>query len=125
MRGVRLVDLEASEMLDVIHALFEEDNMAQSAEEFEARGKMRNALYRDLYGRTIRYGAATNDTTSDISEDPEESLLDDDLTMDSGVNAFDPLKREVKEPPKPYIPPTQFDPDGALPFGSVLDAPMG
>jgi hypothetical protein len=42
-------------------------------------------------------------------------------SADDGLTPFNPRNKDVK----PYIPPTEVDPDSYNPFGSVLDAPIG
>lgn len=92
--------MEMSQMLDVVHYLFEEDARFSSAEEAQAVSEFRATIYGLLYGTTYKYRtkASLGSTTGGG-------------TADGGV--------------KPYIPPTDFDPDMGLPFGSTLDAPFG
>ncbi len=89
-------------MLDVVHYFFEEDSRYSSPEEAESISAVRTSLYESLYNQTYRYKIKSNINrgNSDYSySDPNEV--------------------------KPYIPPTEFDPDSANPFGGVLDAPIG
>lgn len=88
-------------MLDVVHYLFEEDARYISAEEAESVSAIRTSIYGRLYGTTYRY-----QTKSKLSK----------KNMDSSFS--DP--NEVK----PYMAPTEFNPNSANPFGSVLDAPI-
>lgn len=100
--GLRLADMEMRDMLDVVHYLFEDDSRYSSAEEAESVSATRTSIYGRLYGTTYRYqikSKARNNNASDTYSDPNVV--------------------------KPYIPPTEFDPDSANPFGSVLDAPIG
>lgn len=89
-------------MLDVVHYLFEEDSRYRSQEEAESVSAVRTQVYEVLYGTTYRYkmGKSRNNTTG----------VSSDALSDSAV--------------KPYIPPTEFDPDSLSPFGSVLEAPV-
>jgi len=91
--------MEMSQMLDVIHYFFEQDARFSTAEEAEAVSEFRATIYGLLYGTTYKYRRKNvqGGTVGTASSD--------------GV--------------KPYIPPTDFDPDMGLPFGSTLDAPMG
>lgn len=91
-------------MLDVLHFFFEEDSRFASAEEAEAVSAGRTTLYRDLYNVEYKYKLKARPGKSSSSN--EFSYSDPD---------------EVK----PYIPPTEFDPDSFNPFGEVLDAPIG
>jgi hypothetical protein len=103
--------MESSEMLDVIHYLFEDDMRFTTGEEAEAQSKLRVELYR-LYGKEYEYGSAKSGTTYG----GRAYVSSDD------VGDFDASPVDVK---KPYVAPTQFNPESANPFGSVLDAPLG
>jgi hypothetical protein len=97
--GLNLGEMEMSQMLDVIHYLFEEDSRYTTAEEAEALSEMRTALYGVLYGTTYNYRVKV-DKSGNSSGMPGNAT-------------------------KPYIPPTDFDADSPLPFGSLLDSPLG
>lgn len=90
-----------ADMLDVIHFLFEEDSRYISQEEVESVSAMRTQIYETLYGVSYNYkvkkSARSNSTSTGIS----------------GI-----------EETKPYIPPTEFDPQASNPFGSALEAPL-
>lgn len=100
MNGIRLEALEASDFLDVVHYFFEEDASFSTPEEAVATTKMRKRFYQTFYESDYVYG---------ISEEElkkyESTGVDED-----GV--------------KPYIPPTEFNPDAVSPFGATLDAPI-
>lgn len=87
-----------SQMLDVVHYFFEQDSRFSTAEEAEAVSEFRATIYGLLYGTTYKYRrkSAQGGAGGTASSD--------------GV--------------KPYIPPTDFDPDMGLPFGGTLDAPF-
>lgn len=87
-------------MLDVVHYFFEEDARYSSAEEAEAVTRMRSQIYSGLYGTTYKYAVKTN-----VSPGASGSV--DDMAL------------------KPYVPPTEVDIDSPMPYGSVLDAPIG
>ena len=103
--------MESSEMLDVLHYFFEDDLRYGSGDEAKAQDKLRKELYR-LYGRDYKYGSSSPGTTyggrAYVSSD--------------GVDSFDVSPVDAR---KPYVAPTQFNPESANPFGSVLDAPLG
>ena len=114
MAGIKLEELETRDMLDVLHYLFEEDLSIYSAEHFEAKNKTRKVLYPTLLGKPYKYSSA------------EASNYDYGLDdLDDPLEPFDPnqkISREVK----PYMPPTNFNPDAQNPFGRVLrEAPLG
>ena len=113
MSGLQISELSSSEMLDVIHVLFEEDfTSAVSGEHIDAKNKIRKIMYKEFYDRTYTYGGSSND----YSEEPKGSQMDY-----SDVTPFDPKKAAVK----PFVPATNFDENSPKPFGRVLDAPLG
>lgn len=98
--GLDLGEMDMSQMLDVVHFFFEDDSRYSTAEEAEAVSEFRSTIYGVLYGTTYRYRVNSS-----------KSGKGSGLSADGGV--------------KPYIPPTEFDPDTGLPFGDALDAPFG
>lgn len=101
--GLRLADMELRDMLDVVHYFFEQDSRYSSAEEAESVSSMRTTLYRQLYKTTYRY--------------PVKATANNSSSASNEYNDLDEVK--------PYIPPTEFNPDSYNPFGQVLDAPIG
>lgn len=99
-------------MVDVLHYYFEEDLSVVSQEEVAAKSESRSVIYRTLYGTTYKYKV---DTGSNRQTTASGSSSFDDLVP------FDPSNSVTK----PYVPPTDFDPEMAKPFGTVLDAPLG
>jgi len=107
--------MEASDMIDVIHYLFEEDMNMSSGEQAEAKEEVRKSLYSTLYGTTYNYTSdASRSKNTFIEEDDGEQFVNE-------LKPFDPLA----PPTKPYVSPTRFDPNSTKPFGSALDAPIG
>jgi hypothetical protein len=91
-----------ADMVDVIHYLFEEDSRYRSQEEVESVSAVRTQVYESLYGTTYLYKVNKKSGTSNSAS--------------SGVSDLDEIK--------PYIPPTEFDPNSVNPFGSALEAPL-
>jgi len=117
MSGIRLGNMKASDMLDVLHYLFEEDNSYSSEEQMKSKLHLRETLYENLYHRTYKYKLKNSGTTSRSyvpaeGDDDEEEIL----------APFNPKERK---PTKEYISPTKFNPDAARPFGTILDPPVG
>ena len=83
-------------MLDVIHFFFEEDYRFVSQEHAVISSRARTKLYKVLYDKTYSYGVAEDD---------------DFDSSNTGV--------------KPYMEPTDFDPESSTPFGQTLDQPFG
>jgi len=110
LSGIALLKMDASDMLDVVHYMFEDDLRVSSAEEAEAVSKIRETMYPLLYGRPYKSLFTSSNTKYNMN------------TASSG-----PIPT-VSTPPgserKPYIPPTQFDPDSPVPFGEKLDSPL-
>jgi len=89
-------------MLDVIHFFFEEDSRYRSQEEIQAVSAIRTQVYESLYGVSYPYKVNSSSTNrSDFSETDDIDSV------------------------KPYIPPTDFDPESANPFGRTLEPPIG
>jgi hypothetical protein len=90
--------MEASDMMDVIHFFYEEDLHYSNIEEARWLDAKRKHIYKELYDEEYKYYS-----TSDVA--------DQEASEDGGAV-------------KPYVPPTEFDPERPNPFGSVLDAPI-
>lgn len=97
-------------MVDLIHYFFEADSRYDSGEQAEAVSKMRNSLYL-LYGQTYKYGGSSSGQPGGRAYVDGDYKFSDDPLASQGL--------------KPYVPPTEFNPDSAMPFGGVLDAPIG
>jgi hypothetical protein len=112
-------------MLDVIHFFMEEDLVRfESGEQMEAASKTRSSIYEIFYQRTYAYGVKSSGSSSRSGSGtyadgspiglPEDDFLD-----------LEPFNPEVKNAKKPYMQPTKFNPDSALPFGKDIDSPLG
>ena len=100
MSGLHLASMEASDMLDVLHYLFEEDLRVSSGEEAKAVEESRKLIYSTLYNRPYKYARTQGRSTS------------------NGGDSFDdfaPITPYTPNARKSYIPPTEFDPDSGLP----------
>ena len=116
MSGLRLGDLESTDMLDVIHYLMEEDMFTASKEESDNKSAIRTVFYREFSGKEYAYKSSS--TASNQILPP----LDEEF----GIELFDPNSKDrpIKTKPKPYVPPTNLNSDSYLPFGNKLDAPL-
>lgn len=111
-------------MLDVIHFLFEDDMAAASGEQAEARSAVREILYRNFYDREYKYKSKSSSGSSGRSGYSGPTYADGSpIDAVDDLQPFDPM--DQARPTKSYIPPTEFNPDAALPFGKDLDAPLG
>jgi hypothetical protein len=114
--------MEASDMLDVLHYFFEDDLNYSTPEQAEARDKMRNSLYGQLYQTTYRYATGANSNANAKARD--FSIEDEEVQpvelKERKIDSFNPAV-----PPKPYVAPTAVNPNAARPFGNVIDAPLG
>jgi hypothetical protein len=113
VNGLRLEEMELSDMLDVVHYFYEDDLNYASVEQAQMTDARRITIFKQLYGTEYKYAsdevknrAAGNSSTFDFD-------FDDTVP-------FDPTKAETK----PYIPPTEVDGSSFNPFGDVLDAPI-
>jgi hypothetical protein len=108
-------------LLDVIHYYFEVDHQMASAEEAESKSNIRTALYSNFYNITYKYPYKSSDKGYNYSNTTAsgQPLADGYV----GTDVADPLNE--KEPTKPFVPPTEFNPDSPNPFGGTLDPPAG
>ena len=102
VQGIHLADMEASDMLDVLHYYFEEDTNFITQEHAMYTDTRRKSLYKVFYETEYKYGASTGESVKTYTSD-----TGDEYTS------------------KSYVPPTEFNPESSLPFGDVLDAPLG
>jgi hypothetical protein len=108
--GLRLERMPAQDMLDVLHFYFETDNLGEK-EEQEAKLKMRQRIYTQLYDRSYTWGDDTGGREFGTQE-----VASGDVYAGGG---------QPKLTHKPYIPPTPVNANAAKPYGNVLDAPLG
>lgn len=119
LRGLQLREMPASDMVDVIHYLFEEDINYTSGEQADARSKSRSSMYSELYGGSYSYGVTRK--KEGYNYDNGSSVPTDGYYEDDDIKPYDP----DREPLKPYIPPTDFDERTGLPLDNkILDAPL-
>jgi len=129
---IDLANMEGADMLDVLHYYFEQDLVSSSSFESEARVKVRENLYRELYKTEYSYGyllpgnpdtdgdtnnvvklnSASGDRQIPFDVEPEDNLSD--------IEPFSPKRKSVK----PFVPATNFNGESEVPFGNILDAPM-
>lgn len=116
MSGVNLREMEAIDMLDVLHYLFESDSTVQSQEEFDSKQKVREVLYPLIYNEKYAYHSQNSKPNYDFDN------VDFSEEEQANIN-FSPTKSNTT---KPYMPPTDFNPDAPNPFGSALrETPLG
>lgn len=104
-------------MLDVMHFLFEEDLQASSEEEAKAKTQVRSVLYKDLYNQTYKYGVRDAGQSYNYS--------DNNYPSDGFAGKNDSIPDPIKPPTKAYVPTTDFNVDSPLPFGKIVDPPLG
>ena len=116
LNGINLKELEVSDMLDVIHYLFEQDATVSSEAEFETKNSVRDVIYETVYERKFAYSSKK----SKDFDNAENSYSSEPFDKDGN---YIPNKTNYV---KPYVPPTNFDPDSENPFGGTLrEAPLG
>jgi hypothetical protein len=107
--------MDVSDMVDVLHFFFEEDMMhISTAEQEEAITNMRKSLY-EMYGRTYSYGVKKQGSSSG-----SRAYITEDYDSPNDI-PFDPANQDTK----PFVEAPDFNPDSSMPFGSILDAPIG
>lgn len=87
-------------MLDVFHFFFEDDHRYQTPEEAKGVEAIRAAIYETMYRKNYKYkvSGSVNNNTSGFAYNSNET--------------------------KPYIPPTEFDPEVGLIFGNNVESPL-
>jgi len=113
VNGLRLEEMELSDMLDVIHYFYEEDMNYASVEQAQMADARRITIFKQLYGTEYRY-ASTESKNRLAASDSNFDFDFDDLAP------FDPNNAETK----PFIPATEVDENSHNPFGDILDAPI-
>jgi hypothetical protein len=109
--GLDLKTMNAADMVDVLHYFFEEDSHYLSEIQSDTRSNLRTSLYKTMYNTTYKYA---------VSRQPDRSRNFDSDDFDTDL---DPFGDDIKET-KPYVPPTNFNPDSTNPFNGLLDAPL-
>ncbi len=107
---MRLERMPAQDMLDVLHYLFESDAIG-TEEEQDAKHRLRSTLYGQLYER---------DYSWDVGRKSQDASGQEFGTQEVGGS---PTHARLTH--KPYIPPTPVNADSVMPYGNVLDAPLG
>jgi hypothetical protein len=118
-QGVDLESLDGPVMVDVVHYIFEDDHAYVSQESMEAQSSLRVNLYRTLYNKEYKYAVK--------SQSKQQGAYAQDFDFDYGPEddgLVTPFSPKEKEPTKPYVPPTPFNPNSADPFGGVLSPPL-
>jgi len=119
MNGLDLAEMDASDMLDVLHFMFETDYTPPSEESAKSKSAIRESIYPSLYGTPYRYALPKDKNPQDgrfgVPDDIDLDVEDEPLP-----DPFSPREKVVK----PFTPATTFDPDSKLPFGGALDAPL-
>lgn len=113
MSQVKLAEMDAADMLDVIHFLYEEDMAYSTPEEQQYADHRRVSIWNSLYKIPYKYSATKEN--ADIFSGLSDS---DDID-------FTPFSASRSNTVKPYFPPTDFSAEDGDPFGGVLDAPIG
>jgi len=83
----------------------------------ESKSELRRTIYETMYGEQYKYAVSTKKKTTSPTTGYTQNF-------DIGPAANDLTPFDPKAPPKPYIKPTQFDPDSANPFGALLTPPV-
>lgn len=102
------MDLDAADLLDVVHVLYEEDITPRFEEDVQVKSKIREQLYPLLYKRPYNFAVTSMATRQYGASDEDWSKMPavDDVPVESRTT-------------KPYVPPT--NPDD---FSTVLGTPL-
>lgn len=125
MSGLDLKEMEASEFLDVVHFLFEDDNTFVSEEAFAAKSRLRTVIFKDMYNTKYKYEYVPEKPRRVGTGTPENYPTDEEMwgaieedDVEGIMQPFNPRERKPDLPP-----PTEFDIDSDNPFPG-LEAPM-
>lgn len=110
MSGLKLEEMPAGDMLDVLHYFFEEDTYYSTEVEAETKNNLRVHLYEEMYKKPYVYQSNRSRPKS--------------KTFDAGGNIEEQYIADNQEI-KPFVPATGFDPESINPFGDLLDRPVG
>ena len=123
--GMRLEEMEASDMLDVLHFIFEEDFTYVSEEQAKSKSGLRTTVYDQLYGTKYSYPYSDKSSSNSGNQARAYSSAEDFGLPDDGLASVQPFSPSDEYTSKPYVPPTKMDASKADPFGGLLDAPLG
>jgi hypothetical protein len=129
MSGVQLASLDADDMVDVLHYMFEEDMHVATVEEVQSISKAREIIYRDLYDRDYKYSITVNSSSSSNNSNGYMTASGEDYYPEDGLQGEDPIVPfDPDKPPgsvtKGYTPATEVREDWNQPFGLKVDAPL-
>ena len=121
MSGVSLLELDSSDLLDVLHYMFEVDITSLSTEEqVKIQSSTRKHLYSTLYQAEYKYEfvGTSYDAHTMYTSASGEDFSDED---DTPIVPLDPLKKKVT----PFVPATKVEAESSRPYGRNVDAPLG
>lgn len=135
--NIQLAKMEVSDMLDILHVIFEDDNSYSSEDEMKSKLKMREILYEDVYGWPFRYkyrepkNARNRNLPSDYDalDEPLGPPATQDFSNLGDINDLKPFNPRAQQPQKRKKPPT-IEEINAKPFnpdefgGTFLGAPL-
>ena len=117
--------MDAEAVSDILHLMFEEDfvdSASKSPEAATRKDGIRKELNEKVYDRPYTVWLGQNQNPGRIPE-TATGLDDDNDDLDAQLDRLAASQVTVQK--KPYIPPTELYEDSPLPFGSVLDPPVG
>ena len=120
MSGLNLKEMEASDMLDVIHYFIEEDMNYSSAEQADGRSRSREIIYQDFYGHNYKYATSQGNSGVSSAAGSITRNFDDPIDDEESLVPFDPLKG----PTKSFVPATPVNAAMSRPFGAVIEEPL-
>ena len=114
--------MNASNMMDVVHYIFEQDTVVSSEDELKSQSAVRVAIYRDFYKKKYAYEYKPKSSSG------RAYVPDSDLEVMSEEEDLQPFRAREEMPQKSTMGEetiTPFDPTAQNPFNGILDAPMG
>ena len=112
-----------SDLLDVLHVMFEDDQAPKTEDDRRARDSHAQGPSTWRCTDIPEYTWVLPPSSENASAGSSDSAYTRGM-IDAPVDMSDPTTATLTH--KPYIPPTMpLDPDAPLPFGTILDAPLG
>jgi hypothetical protein len=119
--GLCLAEMDASDMLDVIHYFFEDDYRYSTNEESIYKDEFRKSFYSRVYNYTYKY-ASEDRESSQSYRDFDAELGNSTDEPEEIIQPFSPREQKAT---KAFIEATPMVGDEVRPFGSILDSPIG
>jgi hypothetical protein len=116
-----------SDLLDVLHTMFEDDQVVSTQEALEVKENVRTRLYTELYGRkAYTWVTAKTDSHSQMQTASGDSAYTAGFMDERPQDMTDPSSPSPMKPVHyKYIPPTPMEATAPIPVKGLREAPLG